>query len=108
MKKLIAMLALVWAAGAVGVWYWHDTRGPRDVFRTAAVVRGDIRSTIDATGTIEPEEVVDVGAQIAGEIQSFGTDPSDPSKPISYGSHVDTGTILARIGDSLLKARLDQ
>ena len=31
-------------------------------------------STINATGTIEPMEVIDVGAQVAGLIRSFGKD----------------------------------
>ena len=36
------------------------------MLRTVPVKRGDLRATIDATGTMEPEEVVDVGAQGAG------------------------------------------
>ena len=35
-------------------------------FRTAAVTRGDIVETISATGTLEPEEVVDVRGQGGG------------------------------------------
>ena len=65
-------------------------------------------STINATGTIEPEEVVDVGAQVAGLIESFGTDPSDPSKPVSYGTRVEQGTVLARLDSALFQARVDQ
>ena len=38
---------------------------------------------------------MDVGAQIAGLIKSFGTDPHDPSKPISYGTEIEKGTVLA-------------
>ena len=52
--------------------------------------------------------MVDVGAQIAGEIQSFGPDPRDPAKSISYGTPVEQGTVLARLDDSLLKARTNQ
>jgi HlyD family secretion protein len=53
-------------------------------------------------------EVVDVGAQVAGLIQSFGEDIRDESKSISYGSPVKEGTILARLDDALFKARVDQ
>ena len=46
----------------------------------SSIRQGDLGSTINTTGTIEPEEVVDVGAQVAGRIESFGADPRDPSK----------------------------
>ena len=52
--------------------------------------------------------MVDVGAQVAGLIQSFGEDIRDESKSISYGSPVKEGTILARLDDALFKARVDQ
>src|SRR6266705_332139 len=77
-------------------------------FRTAQVQRGDLLATISATGTIEPEEVVDVGAQVAGMIKSFGRDPRDSTKSIDYGSPVDEGTVLVQIDDSIYKAQVDQ
>jgi HlyD family secretion protein len=108
MKKLIIILVALWGGGALGVWYWNEARGQKVAYRTVAVRRGDLLATVNATGTLEPEEVVDVGAQVAGMIQSFGGDPRDPSKPISYGSPVDRGTVLARLDDALFKARVDQ
>jgi HlyD family secretion protein len=108
MKKLVTMIVLLWAAGAAGVWYWNDLRGRRAVFRTAPVRRGDLLATIGATGTLEPEEVADVGVQVAGEIKSFGQDPRAPHKPIGYGSPVEQGTLLAQLDDALFKTRLDQ
>ena len=56
--------------------------------RTVAVERGDLQFTIDATGTVQAEEVVDVGAQVAGKIQSLGVDPRDAKRTIDYGSPV--------------------
>jgi HlyD family secretion protein len=108
MKKLLIVIALLWAAGAAGVWYWNDLHGRRARFRSAAVRRGDLLATISATGTLEPEEVADVGVQVAGEIRSFGQDPRDPHKPIGYGSPVEQGTLLAQLDDALFKTRLDQ
>jgi HlyD family secretion protein len=108
MKKLLFVIVLLWAGGAAGVWYWNDLHGPRAELRTAPVRRGDLLLTVSASGTLEPEEVVDVGAQIAGEIESFGKDPRDPSRPISYGSPVEEGTVLAHLDDALFKARVDQ
>ena len=108
MKKLMVIVTLFWGVGAVGLWYWHDTRGPAVRFRPVTVRRGDVRAAISATGTIEPEEVVDVGAQVVGEVVSFGPDPRDPQKTVSFGTPVEKGTLLARLDDSLFKARVEQ
>jgi HlyD family secretion protein len=70
------------------------------------VRRGDLVATISATGTVEPEEVINVGAQVAGQILAFGKDPK--GKTIDYGSEVEEGTVLARIDDSLYQADVDQ
>ena len=61
MKKLLLLMVLLWGAGGYGLWYWTDPRTARVSYRTVAIKRGDIGSTINTTGTIEPEEVVDVG-----------------------------------------------
>ena len=37
-------------------------------FHTAIVTRGDLVTTVEATGTIEPEQVVDVGSQVCGMV----------------------------------------
>ena len=48
---------------------------------------------------------MDVGAQVAGRISSFGSDRD--SKTVDYGSVVDTDTVLAKIDDSLYAAAVD-
>ncbi len=75
-------------------------------FRTSAVERGDLDVTISATGTLEPEETVDVGAQVAGKILTLGTDTT--GKEIDYGSKIAEGAVLARIDDALYRADVDQ
>src|SRR5579859_2532783 len=98
---VIAMVVLALVGGA-GAWWWRLRSGPRVLFRSAAVKRGDLVATINATGTIEPVEVVDVGAQVAGQIISFGKDKT--GNAIDYGSTVEEGTILAQIDDSVYAA----
>jgi HlyD family secretion protein len=71
-------------------------------FKTVQVKRGDLQATISATGTVEPEEVVDIGAQVAGRIVSFGKDAH--GQEVDYGSTVEAGTVLARIDDVLYAA----
>src|SRR5262249_14632493 len=63
-----------------------------------------------STGTVEPEEVVDVGAQVAGQILRFGPDPADSTgtKTIDYCSNVEKGTELAYLDPALFEARVEQ
>ncbi len=107
MKKLLMLLVSFWGVGAAGLWYWNDPKNHLITFKTVPVKRGDLMVTINATGTLEPEEVVDIGAQIVGQIRSFGTDPRDPSLPIGYGTAVEEGTVLARLDEAVLRARVD-
>lgn len=97
--RIVVVLLILGGLGAAGVWYWRDQGSSAPTYRTATVERGDLIATIGATGTVEPEEVVDVGAQVAGQILSFGKDKS--GKAIDYGSRVEEGTILAQIDDTL-------
>jgi HlyD family secretion protein len=102
--------AVLIALAAVIAWL-RVGRGPAGevtAFRTAPVARGDLQVTVSATGTVEPEEVVDVGAQVVGMIREFGRDPNDAGRPVDYGSRVDVGTVLAQIDDTLYRAQLDQ
>ena len=100
-KKSILLLVLVFII-ASATWYLLKANGQPVVYSTAEVKRGDLVVTITATGTVEPEEVVDVGAQVAGQIVSFGKDKN--GKTIDYGSTVEQGTVLAQIDDSLYAA----
>ena len=68
---------------------------------TTHVVRGDFVNKVQATGTLEPQELVDVGAQVTGEIKEFGTDLR--GKRVDYGSEVKAGQLLARIDDTLVE-----
>ncbi len=85
---------------AGGAWLaLRHVEAPVEAYAMVPVTRGDLLSTINATGTLEPEEVIDVGAQVAGQITSFGKDEN--GKPIDYGSAVKAGTVLAQIDPAL-------
>ena len=101
-KRSIIVLLVLGLAAAGAAWYFRSTQDPPIAYRTAEVKRDDLVVSIAATGTVEPEEVIDVGAQVAGQIVSFGKDEN--GKSIDYGSAVDEGMVLARIDDSLYAA----
>lgn len=118
MRTLLVIVLMVALIAVGGVYYggplltytrqWMGDSAP--TFRTVTVKQGDLVATISATGTLEPEEVVDVGAQIVGRIKEFGLDPSDPQKKkrIDYNSIVHDGTVLASIDDAVYVAQVDQ
>ena len=108
MKIVLAILAV--AGISAGGWYYytkHLSADPPSNFRTATVLRGDMLPTIGATGTAEPEELVDVGAQINGLLAALGPDPQNPKKSVDWCSVVTEGMLLARIDDSMYKAQVD-
>ncbi len=121
MKKILTIaLVLLVATGVAGLgWYWYAGSGPTVGFKTATAARGDLSATISATGTLEPEEVVDVGAQVAGMILKFGDDlhidsiaKVDPnnSKPkfVDYNTPVTKDMVLAVIDPKVYQAQFDQ
>jgi len=107
MKKILVIVVVLGLLGGLGYSWWQRSNKPTTWFKTAQVTRGDLMVTIGATGTAEPEEVIDVGAQVAGKIEYFGKDPRNNGKVIDYGSPVNEGTILAHIDDSLYAADVD-
>jgi len=92
--------------GGATVWRLHARPTAGDGLATVLLKRGDVVAVIGATGTVEPEEVVDIGAQVAGVIDSFGKDAN--GNPVDYGSSVEEGTVLAHIDDSLYVAAVGQ
>lgn len=104
MLKTLTALFLAGALVAGGYWWWSHRQSTSETqqYRTSPVVKSDIISSIAATGTVVPEDVVDVGTQVNGQIASFGKDSE--GKPIDYRSVVTENMVLARIDDTLYAA----
>lgn len=109
MKRLLSgiiALALLAGIGFGGWWGWRWYQG-RDAaesggYRTAEVKRTEVVASISATGTIVPEDVVDVGTQVNGQVASFGLDTDGRS--IDYRSTVVEGQVLATIDTEIYAA----
>lgn len=100
-KTLLALLALAIVAGAVWLVRGRNagsgSRKQQVSYVTAPASKGSVVQTVSATGTIEPEELVDIGAQVSGKILSFGTGLD--GKELDYCSTVTNGMLLAKIDD---------
>jgi HlyD family secretion protein len=110
-RKVVLVLALVGLLGGSGwaVWHWHGGSDRGFHFRTEKVTRGRVAALINSSGTVVPEEVIDIGAQVAGQIIKFGQDLDNSGRLIDYRSRVEgpspkngnKGTLLAKIDDRL-------
>ncbi|HEX8911987.1 MAG TPA: efflux RND transporter periplasmic adaptor subunit, partial [Humisphaera sp.] len=104
-KWIVVLLVAVALLGGGGWWFFGRSAAAAVQYRTGKVKRGPLQATIAATGTIQPEEVVDVGAQVAGRIVSFGADADD--KQVDFRSRVKAGKLLAKIDDSTYLSEMD-
>ncbi len=73
--------------------------GASSAYQTMPVVRQDLSQAITASGTVNPQNTVNVGTQVSGTISQVYVD---------FNSHVHKGQILARLDSSQLQAQLSQ
>jgi HlyD family secretion protein len=105
-RNLLVLAIAIALLGSAGVWL--KSRGDKDAspFRTAPITHSDIVATITATGTVEPEESIDIGAQVQGRIIAFGNDKT--GKEVDNNSEVEEGMVLALIDPSVYQSQVDQ
>jgi HlyD family secretion protein len=117
MKKVIVLLVVTATIGVVGYRQWQLQGTAKTTFQFAEVHHGHLEATVGSTGTLQPREVVDVGAQVLGRIIYIGKDPHTASGIVDWGSEVTgpqldsngkvlkRGTVLAQIDPSLYEAQ---
>lgn len=104
MKKTRAVKIILWAviiaAAAAGVWLMVKPSGSGDItLQTAQAVRGDIRNSVTATGTVEPVTLVEVGTQVSGIIDRLYVD---------YNDRVTAGQLIAEMDKVTLESDLEE
>lgn len=100
LPRLLLVVALAAAAGG-GYWAWqkfYGAQNARDQYQIATVQRGDIQDLVTATGTVQPRDYVDVGAQVSGQLKKLH---------VEVGSTVQAGDLLAEIDPTVLTATVD-
>ena len=107
MRNTFITVVILLGGAVLGYWGWQhysSSAGNGMVFQTAPVREGMLAATVSATGTLEPRDVVDVGAQVNGTIIAFGKDAN--GNRVDYDSPVKQGTVLARIDPSNYQAQV--
>lgn len=95
---LIVVLLLLILLGAGG-FYWFNANSRGQSYRTTPVERGELLSTISATGTLNAVVTVQVGTQVSGTIQQLLVD---------FNSPVKKGMLIARIDPATFEAKVNQ
>lgn len=97
---LLVAFAAMWLGLGADRSHAEDPAGAfakPQTFHTELITRGNLQATIRASGTLEPEEVVEVRALVEGTINKLANDSE--GKPISFNSEVQAGALLAQIDD---------
>ena len=80
-RRLLAALVVV--VGVGGFYYWQThraTEAPADEQLIATIAFGDIENAIPASGTLQPKEIVPVGARASGELVEIYVEVGDRVK----------------------------
>jgi HlyD family secretion protein len=92
----ILLLLLVLGAAGAYAWHWREeSRKPR--YETAAVRRGDLTVRVTATGTLQPVNAVEVGAEISGLVREVKVDFNDRVKAGAPLAEIDTRQLRAQV-----------
>jgi len=92
-KKSIIAIVLVAVIAAIGAFVYRDAFA-KDTpsYRFATVEKGDIKSTVSATGTLSAVTTVSVGTQVSGQVAKLFVD---------FNDQVKKGQLLATIDPTL-------
>ena len=98
-KKAIIISLIVTVIIAAGLFFFLKGRGNNMAYKTEKISRGEIRSDVTATGTVNAVTTVSVGTQVSGTIQKLFVD---------FNSPVKKGQLLAQIDPSTFQGQVDQ
>lgn len=90
--------AVLAAAGFLTWQHFWGRPSELDRYQFATVQRGNIEDLVTATGTLQPRDYVDVGAQVSGQLKKIH---------VEIGSVVQAGDLLAEIDPTVYLATVD-
>ena len=98
LKKLFLLLII--AGVGYGVYYFFFREEPVQYgLTTSKITKGEIVSTVTATGELNAISVVDIGTQVSGTVQEIYVD---------FNSQVKAGQLIALIDPSVLQLTLNE
>ena len=97
-KVWLAVVMLIVVGGAIWAYVHVSGDDRRTQINTARAEVRDIEVLFTATGTLQPRDYVDVGAQVSGQLEQLLVD---------VGDVVEAGQLLAEIDPTLLVSQVE-
>jgi HlyD family secretion protein len=94
-----AVAAVVVIAAIVASIVVVRSRAGAVTYTTVPVQTGSLSQTVTASGTLNPQNTINVGTQVSGTISEIDAD---------FNAHVRKGQVLARLDPTSFQAALDQ
>lgn len=98
-KKIVILSVAVIVIVAAILFFFLRENGKTTAYKTEKVSRGEIKSVVTATGTVNAVTTVSVGTQVSGTVQKLFVD---------YNSPVRKGQLLAQIDPATFQSQVDQ
>jgi HlyD family secretion protein len=99
MRRRIIILALLLLV-VFAAWAVLRRRNGDDIGPTVKVVRGSIERVVVASGTIEPEDLVEVRSKVSGIVEHFHVDAGDRVKAGQVVAEIDRETLAAAVREA--------
>jgi HlyD family secretion protein len=96
--SLVLVLVLGGAAGGGYLYYEGQQQPPR--YLTAAVERGAIATTVNATGVVNAVTTVQVGSQVSGIIQKLFVDFNSPVREAEVIAQIDPAPLATKVAQA--------
>lgn len=111
-KRIIGGVIAICILGGGGYYYVHtnDSAQTQQKYTTGRVEKGDVKTSISATGTINPVNYVDVSTNVAGKLENVLVKENDHVTQGQVIAYIDTRQLQAQVDNAkaaLDKARLD-
>jgi HlyD family secretion protein len=97
-RRILWGIGLALCVGSLAVWRF-DVRhrvAETSSYQTSAVTRGPLSIAVTAVGTLQPDNVIDVGSELSGIVNEVLVEVNDT---------VTEGQPLARLDDSILRSQ---
>ena len=112
-RKRLVYTGFIVASLGIGAAWWMFSKPAGPAYQTVAAERGDIVTSITASGSLQAVGTVEVGSEVSGLIKELHADFNTPVKKDQVLARIDPSTFESRVlqgeaQQAIAQAQLDQ